>query len=151
MTLFSSVAAIMTAGSLAVISGLHVYWALGGVFPAATREELGPTVVGTPRGAAMPSVPLTFAVAGLFGVATLVPLVASGLVAVAVPAALPKVATLGMAGVFLARGLYGYVDRRVRPSTVGTPFEALNRRVYSPLCLALAALSVASLAFRASS
>ncbi len=145
MALFSSAAAILTAGSLVAISGLHVYWCLGGVFPAKKREDLGPTVVGGPRGMKMPSAPITVLVAGLFLGAGIVPLVASGVVPFAAPAALVKVATLGMAGVFLARGLYGYVDRKLRPETVGTPFEMLNRRVYSPLCLALAVLTVASL------
>jgi len=145
MALVSSIAAVVAAGSLVAVSGLHVYWLLGGVFPAARREDLGPTVVGGPPGMAMPPAAATLVVAGLFFVAGLVPLAASGVVTLGLSAGLVRAATLGLAGVFLARGLYGYIDAKVRPSTVGTPFEALNRRVYSPLCLALSALTLVSL------
>lgn len=48
------------------------------------------------------------------------------------------------AGILLLSGLEGFVDARLRPETVGSPFERLNRRIYSPFCLALASLTWAA-------
>jgi hypothetical protein len=42
--------------------------------------------------------------------------------------------------VLVLRGLEGFVDVRLRPATVGSPFARLNVLIYSPLCLVLALL-----------
>ena len=55
----------------------------------------------------------------------------------------------GVAGVLALRGLAGFVDGRLRPDSRAQPFYALNRRIYSPLCLALATAIVVVLACRA--
>jgi hypothetical protein len=47
--------------------------------------------------------------------------------------------------VFALRGVYGFFDARVRPTTRGSRFERLNVVVYSPLCLGLALAIVVAL------
>lgn len=141
MPALALLSSVLVSGALTAISALHVHWAFGGAFPARTRAELGPLVVGTASSAGMPARTLTLAAAGVFLGAALLPLVAIG----ALPSPVPEswLGTFGaaMVGVFFLRGAYGYVDRRFRPETVGTPFESLNRRVYSPLCFGLGSLT----------
>ena len=146
MPILSLVSSLLVSGSRAAISAIHVYWAFGGSFPARSREDLGPMVVGTSQREGMPSRAVTVAAAGIFLGAGLLPLVASGLLPSPAPLGFGRVAGAIMVGVFLARGAYGYFDTRFRPETIGTPFESLNRRFYSPLCFGLAVLSALAVA-----
>ena len=123
--------------ALLVISLLHLYWLTGGYWPGTDASSLMQKVVGhTPTGR-MPS-PVS-----ILGV-TLVLLFGAGLLAIRlgwIPAFFPppliRGATWTLAGVFLLRGLGGYLDHRLRPGIVGTPYETLNRWVYSPLAMAI--------------
>lgn len=135
----------LAAGTAAVIylaiAALHGYWALGGLWPGSDRDSLNRAIVGGPSGMRGPSRAATWAVtAVLFGAAVCV-LGAAGLVALPVAPGLNRGAVLVGAGVLLLRGLEGFVDTRLRPDTVGSRFVTLNRRLYSPLCLALGLLT----------
>lgn len=137
MPIVSSFAAALVAVCLLLLALLHVHWGFGGAWPARTRAELGPKVVGTPPSDAMPNLPACLTVAGLL-------VVAAGLIALAgfsrEPSWVWRVGSAGVGIVLLVRGLGGYFDGRLRPATRDQPFYALNRRIYSPLCLILASL-----------
>lgn len=137
MPIVSSIAAGLVAVSLFLLALLHVHWGYGGAWPARTRAELGPMMVGTPPRDAMPDRFACLAVAGLL-------IVAAVLIALAgftsEPSWVWRVGSAGVGVVLLVRGLGGYADGRLRPATREQPFYLLNRRIYSPLCLILASL-----------
>ncbi|MFT5358980.1 MAG: hypothetical protein ACI9KE_006222 [Polyangiales bacterium] len=123
------------------LAGLHVYWARGGLWPGTDPRSLLEHVVGASPSAETPSPAACLVVAGLLSVAACLPLALLGWVPM--PMQLAEwvgLAAYGCAGVLLLRGLYGYVDHRVRPATLETPFFRLNRVLYSPLCLLLGGL-----------
>lgn len=123
--------------TLAAIGGIHVAWGLGSSFPFTSKRELSDAVIGS---AAVPSPGACYAVAAaLFA--------ASALVADA-PVAPRKIRRLGrrVVGVVLGvRGIAGLVGRTdvLSPGSASPRFRSLDRRYYSPLCLALAAGSQA--------
>jgi hypothetical protein len=129
------------AALLGAIALLHAYWALGGFWPGRDPESLARTVVGGPPGLRFPGPGATWAVVVVLAGAAVTVLAAAGLVALPVPAPWIRTAALAGAAILLVRGLEGFVDTRLRPDTVGSPFARLNRLVYSPLCLLLAALT----------
>ena len=136
MLIVSLLAATVVALCLVVLAFIHVYWGLGGAWPARTRAELGPMVVGTSPRDTMPNLPACLVVAVLL-------VTAAGLVAWLAFVESSWIARIGSAGVgavLALRGLGGYADGRLRPGTREQPYYALNRRIYSPLCLILAAL-----------
>jgi Protein of unknown function (DUF3995) len=122
----------VTAGTLAAIAGLHVIWSRGSSFPFRSRDELADSVVGSD---VVPSAAACNAVAvALF--------IASALVA-DVPVGPRRVRAVGRAGVatvLAARGLAGLTGRTdaLSPGSNSSTFRRLDRRYYSPLCLALA-------------
>jgi hypothetical protein len=123
---------------LAVIAGVHVYWGLGGLWPADDTRTLIDTVVGDSRMTQMPSTSLTLAVAGL--------IFASGLFALSAPApAHPllrlfiKSAIGVIAVIFVARGVSGYALPEEIRSRMSEPFATNDQLYYSPLCLLLGA------------
>jgi len=119
--------------TLAAIGGLHVAWGRGSSFPFAGTSELSDAVIGS---AAVPSAGACYAVAtALFA--------ASALVADA-PVAPRRVRRLGrwvVGGVLGVRGAAGLLGRTdvLSPGSASPRFRSLDRRYYSPLCLALAA------------
>jgi hypothetical protein len=129
----------MTAsGALFGLSGLHAAWGAGAAWPFSDRRALADAVIGADD---MPAPAACFAVSGA--------LAAAGVLVAGRPAGLPavrKFGVLGVAGVLAARGALGLAGRTrlVSPSSASPRFSRLDRRVYSPLCLALAALSAAS-------
>jgi hypothetical protein len=130
----------LAAAVFAAIAALHGYWALGGVWPGDDPESLARTVVGGPPGMRMPGAAACWAVAVALVGAVAVALGAAGILAMPLPRWLVRGAALLGAGVLVLRGLVGFADLRLRPDTAGSPFVRLNRWIYSPLCLALAAL-----------
>ncbi|MDQ6698535.1 MAG: DUF3995 domain-containing protein [Actinomycetota bacterium] len=118
---------------LAGVAALHVGWACGSTWPFPNATALADTVVGAPD---VPPPAACFAVAG--ALATAAALVAG------VPARAPllrKVGQIGVASVLAARaglGFAGRTDLAVRGSA-SPRFRRWDRRLYSPLCLALAA------------
>ncbi len=133
-----SAAAVLAALLYFTIAGLHAYWALDGVWPGKDRESLYRTVVGGPPGMRGPGRAATLMVAGILVVASATVLAGAGLMPAPVPRGWLRIAAVSGASVLLLRGLEGFVDTRLRPQTVGSPFARLNARVYSPLCLLLA-------------
>jgi hypothetical protein len=127
--------AVLLAGTLFALAGIHLYWAFGGRWPGNDEASLVAQVVGRTRGMRAPglvaslAVALALAAGGLLVAATLLP-----------PTPWDRLAWLGRWGlgaVFLGRGLATYVPPIFRYAE-GTPFAALNRRAYGPLCLAIA-------------
>lgn len=96
---------------LTLISGLHLYWAAGGLWPGRNRRELSHKVIGD-RSLPGPLACLAVAVLVLLG-----------------PALFPRLAAL----IFCLRGALGMVEVHFRPSIRGTPYQSLSRRIYSPL------------------
>ena len=129
---------IATAMALAGIGGLHVAWGLGSSFPFRDRAALADTVVGSD---AVPGRWPSFAVAGLLGLA-------AGLVAdvLPVPSRLRRVGLGGVATVLATRAAFGFAGRteRLVAGSNSPRFVAADRRVFSPLCAALAAGAVVS-------
>ena len=111
--------------ALLAIGGLHVAWGLGASWPRIDREPADPAAC--------------FAVAGLLGVA-------AGLVA-GRPRRVPRLSRLGartVTAVLATRGAFGMAGRTdlLASGASSEGFRSMDRRVYSPMCLTLAALSL---------
>lgn len=130
----------LATGVVLFIALVHLAWAAGVLWPAKDSAQLAQWVLGGEAGIAMPGR------AACMGVA----LVLGGLAMVWLGAArgeqsapwmrwVTGVSWLGV-GVFALRGLGGFFERRFRPSIKSSPYAKMNIMLYSPLCLALAAL-----------
>ena len=111
--------------ALLAIGGLHVAWGLGASWPRIDREPASPAAC--------------FGVAGLLGVA-------AGLVA-GRPRRVPRLSRLGartVTAVLATRGAFGMAGRTdmLASGASSERFRNMDRRVYSPVCLTLAALSL---------
>jgi len=132
-------AAILTAAFTA-IAALHVYWGLGGIWPARNAAQLARTVIGDGR-TRMPS-PWA-----CFGVAILLLIVAAWPWAMLADPHSQPVLVVGIvaAAIFFVRGSAGYSPRwRARFSA--QPFATLDVQLYSPLCMILSTGMMALLA-----
>lgn len=116
---------------LLAISLAHLIWALGGTYPARSPDLLAKTVMGMPGRTKVPRLPSAAIAIAIF---------AAGLVALSLadPDAGTSLITLGgaLALVFLGRGAIGYT-KAWRERTPIEPFRTMDRKFYSPLCLAL--------------
>ena len=123
--------------ALLVLALLHLYWMSGGYWPGTDAASLMQRVIGhTPTGR-MPHPLGTLGVAlGLLCGAAVLAL-RLGWIPPYLPSPLIHVAAWTLACVFLLRGAGGYLDHRLRPGILGTPYEHLNRWVYSPLAMAI--------------
>ena len=130
----SALAAILSL-VLAAVAVLHAYWGAGGLWPAADQRALVGIVVGDPRLKRMPPPALCMVVAAAIATTALWPLL---LVGSSSPHVLIKVVGYAIMAVFLLRGIAGFVPAWQRKHAL-EPFASLDRRYYSPLCLALAA------------
>ena len=130
----SSLAALTLFG----LAGLHVVWGRGSSFPFATKLELSDAVIGS---RAVPSPGACYAVAAA--------LFAASALAADAPVAPRRVRVLGrrvVVGVLSVRGIAGLAGRTdlLSPGSASPRFRSLDRRFYSPLCLALAAGTLTS-------
>ena len=121
--------------ALLAVAIAHFIWSLGRTWPLRDEALLAKTVAGFAEGTRMPPKIASFAVA----VATL----AAGILGLALADHNSGGVWLSVLGVlvgvvFLARGLIGYTAWFAR-LTPQEPFRTLDRRNYSPLCLALGA------------
>jgi Protein of unknown function (DUF3995) len=133
----AELAGVASCGVLLGLSALHAHWARGGCWPATNPERLARVVVGGPPGMNMPGRAACWVVAALLAGFAGVVGAAAGLWRSPLPLSwLKLLAGLG-AGLLLLRGLWGFVEHRLRPERVGSPYESMNRVLYSPLCLAL--------------
>lgn len=118
---------------LLAIAGAHLIWAFGGSYPARTPELLARTVIGIKGRNRVPRL-----ASALIAVAIL----AAGIVALSLADPAPGVPMLGigivLALVFLGRGVIGYT-RSWQARTPVEPFRSMDRKFYSPLCLAIGA------------
>jgi hypothetical protein len=140
------VVAVVAAVILLAIAGLHLLWAAGVPWPARDAASLGALVVGgggDGRGR-MPPPWATVAVALTLVLVAAGALAVRGLVATPAPAAVRALTWLA-AGALAARGLGGFFEARWRPHVRALPYGRWNQRLYSPLCLALAAALAAAL------
>jgi hypothetical protein len=113
------------------ISFLHFQWSRGSFWPEANEEALARAVVGDGR-RHMPSPVACIAVSAVLALVALWPLcVAAGVTDLPVP---QTSVTIG--GVFVGRGLAGYVPRW-RELFSDEPFATRDKRFYSPLCIVL--------------
>lgn len=131
---------VVTGAVLAGIAGLHVGWGLGFTWPLRDTASLSDTVVGSD---AVPPPAACFAVAGALGAAAAL---VSGW-----PRRHPVARALGRAGVaavLTTRGVVGVLrlTEVVSPGSVSPRFQRWDRRLYSPLCLLLAAGAARSVA-----
>lgn len=132
-------ARIATPTTLAGVAALHALWGRGSTFPFASRDRLNDTVIGRQ---ATPSPAACYGVAGLLTAA-------SALVA-GLPSPRSRVRRAGVATVAVslgARAMLGFTGTTdiVSPGSVSEQFQRMDRRVYSPLCLALAIGAASSL------
>jgi hypothetical protein len=137
-------AASVASATLVLLGALHVYWASGGAWPARDPDALATYVLGSNRDR-MPPRLLTLCIALVLFVFAWLPL-AHALALASMPLALRSMAVplYTLAAVFALRGLGGFVEQRIQPSPPHWPYVRLNKQLYSPLCLALAALLYAS-------
>jgi hypothetical protein len=123
----------VTSVVLAGIAAVHMAWGFGSWFPFGSKAELADAVVGSHD---VNGPGACHAVASAL-------LVASGLVAdVPIgPRSLRRAGRLGVITVLTARGLTGVFGRTdlLFPRSTSPSFRRLDRRLYGPLCLALAA------------
>ena len=134
-------AGIATASAtLFALAGLHAAWGAGSAWPLPDREALADAVIGA---AEVPPPAACFAVSGA--------LAAAGALVAGWPGgsrpAIRRLGTAAVVGVLAGRGALGLAGRTrlVSPTSTSARFARLDRRVYSPLCLALAGLSALSL------
>jgi hypothetical protein len=125
----------VAAGGLGAVAALHALWATGSTWPLGGRAELADAVRGTRTA---PSAGACLAVAGALAAA-------AGVVA-GRPRGHPRLQRAGAVTVSAAlavRGALGLAGRThiVAPGATSARFRSLDRRLYAPLCLALAALS----------
>lgn len=125
-----------TSGVLAAVAGVHVAWGIGSAFPFRTRAELADAVVGSEN---VPPPTACYAVAAALTTASL--LVAD--VAI-LPARTRRLGRFVIAVVLTIRGVAGLAGRTdaLSPGSSSPRFRRLDRRVYTPLCLALTAGAV---------
>lgn len=119
---------------LLLITTLHVYWGMGGIWPGTDARSCARAVVGFRGVDEMPSTVASFAVAACLALATLWPLALTGVFATPFPKQGLASSALMIGLVFLGRGIAGFTPwwRRLAPEQ---PFARLDRQLYSPLCL----------------
>jgi Protein of unknown function (DUF3995) len=128
--------ALLVFVTLAAIALLHLAWGLGSAFPCRDRKRLAQTVIGRRGEAGMPPNSSSLLVAAAIFLAALWPLMMQGRILTSVPIVLRGVGAMVLTAVFLSRGIVGLTPwfRSLLPEE---PFVTLNRKYYSPLCIAL--------------
>lgn len=127
-------------GGLMTVAAIHANWARGSSWPAPNPQQLAQAVIG---GDELPSAAACMAVAGLLTAAT-------GFVG-GVPRQSPRLQRLGAAAVVVALSARGAVGALglLPHDRASQSFARWNRRLYSPLCLTLAALCAVGVFARA--
>jgi hypothetical protein len=122
--------AVPTSATLLAAAAIHVGWGHGSSFPFSSFRELTDNVIGSPRS---PSPAACNAVAGLLTGAAL-------LVAIRPRTGLHRVALHVVSSTFAARAAVGFAGRTdvLVPGSSSPQFRRNDRRVFSPLCAAIA-------------
>ena len=118
---------------LLTLSMAHFLWALGGTWPIREEKLLAQTVVGTAGVTHMPPRWVSLGVALLT--------IGAGILALALAdhtsgGTILSILGLPAAAIFLYRGILGYTPGWIA-KTPEPNFRLNDRRVYSPLCLAI--------------
>jgi hypothetical protein len=122
---------------LAGIAAIHVAWGLGVRWPRNDEKALVALVVGYDRDR-MPSPSRCFLAAGAIFAAAMVMALLSGLIDTLLAPWFVVLLGSGMTAVFAGRGIAGYLPAW-RKRFPRQPFAQLDRGIYSPLCLIIAA------------
>lgn len=141
-----SLPALIAVVLLAIVAMFHAYWALGGRWPGTDDASFARRVLGDTT--TLPSVPATWAiVVALLGCAALL-LVAVHILAIPLPARLLTIGLWLVVAGFSLRALAGLTS--IPPLVRGTdvPYYKLDVAIYSPLCLLIALLVVATVRSR---
>ena len=117
---------------LLAISIVHLMWTFGSTYPTKSEKALAQTVAGFKGIEKMPPRLASLAVS----IATLF----AGIWALSMADPAPNT-TLTLGGailslIFLARGIFGYT-KKWQTITPEEPFRAMDRKIYSPLCIGL--------------
>ncbi|MFC3164772.1 DUF3995 domain-containing protein [Ciceribacter thiooxidans] len=130
--------ALLLAVLLLAIAALHLAWAAGSTFPAASERELVRMVVGFKGQEQMPPPAAAVLVAVALAVAAYVALALASLSVWPFWRWSLTFAGMVLAFVFLARGVAAYLPAW-RARVPQQPFARLDRRYYGPLCLVIGA------------
>ena len=129
--------AVATAGALGGLAVLHGVWAFS-PWPLESRARYAEVLVGVAE-EKLPSAKATLGVAGLLSAATSLVLMRADVVPRVGPEWLPRWGVRVLAAILLLRGVAGLVVSGFGRGNAPEAFRRLDLRVYSPLCLALAA------------
>ncbi|MGA5816321.1 DUF3995 domain-containing protein [Kitasatospora sp. NPDC094028] len=126
---------VAVASGMAAVGALHAMWAVT-TWPIRTPEEFADTFIGA--GDEVPPAVACLAVTGMLGTAAYLVASEAGVVPAVGPKRLRRLGLRTVSTVMLGRGigglaLFGTVIERTER------FKRLDRRYYSPLCLALGA------------
>lgn len=130
--------AVLLAVLLLAIAALHLAWAAGSTFPAASERDLARMVAGFEGQEHMPPRPASALVAVALATAAYVALALASLCAWPLWGWSLAAAGIILAFVFLARGVAAYLPAW-RAKVPQEPFATLDRRYYGPLCLVIGA------------
>lgn len=126
-----------TAGILFAVGVLHAAWAAGSTWPYHDDETLTRSVLGVPAAKDFPPPGLTLAVTGALSVAGAAALARTSTNARVRQAA--RLLTLPAAALLALRGVGGFAQSLLAPQASTPEFRRNDLRIYSPLCLTLAA------------
>jgi hypothetical protein len=136
----------LAAGTCLVsIGAIHLAWAAGASWPAADRAQLADRMAGRPP----EGMPGSLACVGVAALCCTAGALVAGGARRRTPARRIGVATV--ISVLSVRGVLGLAGRTdlVSPGSNSPRFRTLDRRIYSPLCLTIAAMAVPAAASRA--
>lgn len=124
--------------SLAAIAALHALWATGSSWPLPDAESIADTVTGRSAERMPGPLPCLAVAAALSLAAALVG---------GHPRRAPRLSRLGaggVVGVLTLRGTLGLAGRTdiISPGSSSARLRRIDRRVYSPICLSIAALAL---------
>lgn len=119
---------------LLLITTLHVYWGIGGIWPGIDSASCARAVCGFRGMDAMPAPTTCFAMAACLALATLWPQALMGVFATPFPPIGLAMTAFFIGLAFAARGIAGFTPawRRLTPEQ---PFATNDMRYFSPLCL----------------
>jgi hypothetical protein len=116
---------------LALLAVAHGWWAVGGIWPAASEPDLARAVIGNGR-SRMPPPWQCAVVAGVLAIVAAWPWV----IVTWPDESLVLIGSIVIGAVFFLRGTAGY-SARWRARSKDEPFRTRDFYLYSPLCLAL--------------